>query len=245
MKRYSIVKRRPYDASRRRQQAEETRERMLNAAGRLFAGRGYAETTIEAIANEAQVAVPTVYAAFQSKRGVLSALLGRLASGERGAPPLLETARARIVLAETDPRRMLELFVDHLGQVQERVIPVYEVMKSAARSEPDVAELLARTQAGRLSNVGAVPARLGELGLLRPGLSVEEASRTVWVLTSPEVRQMLETFAAWSPDRYRAWLLDALSAVLLRPPLDTGANTSKRTSVPRRSHGGRSWKRQR
>lgn len=216
MKRYSIVKR-AYDASRRRQQAEDTRERILDAARRLFAGRGYAETTIEAIAIEAQVAVPTVYAAFQSKRGVLSALLGRLASGEQGAPPLLETARARAVLAETDPRRMLELFVDHLSQVQERVIPMYEVMKSAARSEPDVAELLARTQAGRLSNLGAVPAALAKRGALRPGLSVEDASRTVWVLASPEARQMLETFAGWSPDRFRAWLLESLSALLLRP----------------------------
>lgn len=223
MKRHRNVKRRPYDASRRRQQAEDTRERILDAARHLFAGRGYAETTIEAIATGAQVAVPTVYAAFQSKRGVLSALLGRLAAGERGAPPLLETARARAVLAETDPRRILELFVDHLSQVQERVMPMYEVMKSAARSEPDVAELLARTQAGRLSNVGAVPARLAELGALRPGVSVGDASRTVWVLASPEARQMLETFAGWSPDRFRAWLLETLSAVLLRPAANEGA----------------------
>lgn len=223
VKRYRNVKRRSYDASRRRQQAEDTRERILDAARHLFAGRGYAETTIEAIATEAQVAVPTVYAAFQSKRGVLSALLGRLAAGERGAPPLLETARARAVLAETDPRRILELFVDHLSQVQERVMPMYEVMKSAARSEPDVAELLARTQAGRLSNVGAVPARLAELGALRPGVSVGDASRTVWVLASPEARQMLETFAGWSPDRFRAWLLETLSAVLLRPAANEGA----------------------
>ena len=223
MKQYRNVKRRSYDASHRRQQAEETRERILDGARRLFAGRGYAETTIESIATEAQVAVPTVYAAFQSKRGVLSALLGRLASGEQGAPPLLETARARAVLAETDPRRMLELFVDHLSQVQERVIPMYEVMKSAARSEPDVAELLASTQAGRLSNVGAVPARLAELGALRPGLSLDDASRTVWVLASPEARQMLETFAGWSPDRFRAWLLESLCAVLLRPAVNEGA----------------------
>jgi AcrR family transcriptional regulator len=215
---------------------------MLDAARRLFAGRGYAETTIEAIATEAQVSVPAVYAAFQSKRGVLSAILGRLASGEHGAPPLLETARARVVLAETDPRRLLELFVDHLGQVQERVIPMYEVMKSAARSEPDVAELLARTQAGRLSNVGAVPARLAELGALRPELSVEHASRTIWVLASPEVRQMLETFAGWSPDRFRAWLLETLSALLLRPVASKGARPGRRSPAAPLTRGP-AWKR--
>jgi AcrR family transcriptional regulator len=213
-------RRRSYDASRRRQQAAATRERVLDAARRLFAEQGYAETTIEVIATAAQVAVPTVYAAFKSKRGVLSALVGRLASGEPSRAPLLQTARAREVLAQTDPRRTLELFVNHLSQVQERVTPMYEVMKSAARSESDIAELLGRTQAGRFSNVKAVPARLSEIGALRQGFSVDDASWTIWALASPEVRQMLETFAGWSPDRYRAWLFETLAAVLLQPALD-------------------------
>jgi AcrR family transcriptional regulator len=208
---------RTYDASRRRLRAEETRERILEAARRLFAERGYAETTIEAIATEADVAVPTLYAAFQSKRGVLSALMGRLVSGEAGGPPLLQTAGSRAVLAETDPRRALELFVDHLSQVQERVIPTYEVMKSAARSEPDLTELLGRMQAYRFSNITTIPAKLAELGALRPGLSEGDASRTIWAIASPEVRQMLQSFAGWSADRYRAWLVETLTVLLLPP----------------------------
>ncbi len=209
--------RRSYDSSRRRQRAEQTRDRILDMARGLFAQRGYAETTIEAIAAEAEVAVPTVYAAFQSKRGVLSALLGRLVSGEPGGPPLLETAGARAVLAETDPRRLLKLFVEHLSHVQERVGPTYEAVKSAARSEPDLAELLTRLQAYRYSNITTVPARLAELGALRPGLAIDQASRTIWALASTEVRQMLHAFAGWSADGYRAWLVDTLAAVLLRP----------------------------
>jgi hypothetical protein len=43
------------------------------------------------------------------------------------------------------------------------------------------------------------------------------------VLASPEARQMLETFAGWSPDRFRAWLLESLCAVLLRPAVNEGA----------------------
>ncbi|MCC6527628.1 MAG: TetR/AcrR family transcriptional regulator [Polyangiaceae bacterium] len=216
-------KRRSYDASRRRLRAEESRERVLDVARRLFATRGYAETTIEAIATEADVAVPTVYAAFQSKRGVLSALMARLVSGEPGAPPLLQTAGPRRVMAETDPRRMLALFVADLSGVQERVIPTYEVMKSAARTEPDVAELLARMQAYRFSNIETVPAKLAESGALRPGLSVEDAARTIWALASPEVRQMVLTFAGWSGERYRAWLEETLAAVLL-PPASSGGS---------------------
>src|SRR5512143_3769598 len=99
--------RRQYDASGRRQRAQENQERVLEVARRLFAERGYAETTIEMIAREATIAVPTVFAMFQSKRGVLAGLLNRLVSGEKGGPPLLQTAGAQAVMAANDPRRAL------------------------------------------------------------------------------------------------------------------------------------------
>jgi AcrR family transcriptional regulator len=226
--------RRTYDASRRRQRADETRERMLDVARRLFAERGFAETTIEAIAKEADVAVPTVYASFQSKRGVLSALMTRLVSGEAGGPPLLETARARAVLAETDPHRLLALYVDHLSEMQERTIPTYEVMKSAARSEPDVAELLGRMHAYRFSNIMSIPRRLAELEALRSGLTLEDAGRTIFAIASPEVRQLLEAVAGWSADRYRAWLVETMIAVLLQPGRDRNAKVRTRTPRTRR-----------
>src|SRR5512138_724863 len=168
-------KRRAYDASRRQQRAEESRERVLEIARRLFAERGYAETTLEAIATEAGIAVPTLYAAFRSKRGLLLALLQRLVSGERGSPPLLETAGAQAVIAEADPRRVLALFVADVSRIQDSVTPVYEVVKNAVRTEPDVAEMLTRMQKYRYSNIRTVPARLAELGALRPGLSTDDA----------------------------------------------------------------------
>ena len=64
---------REYDSSRRRRQAAQTRADILQAARRLFSARGYAATTIEAIAGEAEVAEATVYAGFGSKRGILLA----------------------------------------------------------------------------------------------------------------------------------------------------------------------------
>src|SRR6266540_1221836 len=55
----------------RRPKAQATRRRILDAARGLFVERGYVATTIEAIAAEAGVAVPTVYLAFGTKRGLL------------------------------------------------------------------------------------------------------------------------------------------------------------------------------
>src|SRR5260370_21557989 len=69
-----MAAKRPYDSSRRRRQAAQTRADILRAARRLFAERGYPATTIEAIAAEAEVSEATVYAGFGSKAGILSAL---------------------------------------------------------------------------------------------------------------------------------------------------------------------------
>jgi AcrR family transcriptional regulator len=41
---------RPYHSQVRQRQAEETRRRILAAAGELFASRGYAVTTLEVVA---------------------------------------------------------------------------------------------------------------------------------------------------------------------------------------------------
>ena len=66
---------RGYDASRRRASADERRGRILQTARNLFGHYGYGATSIERIAGEAGVAVPTVYAMYRSKRAMLFALL--------------------------------------------------------------------------------------------------------------------------------------------------------------------------
>src|SRR5207248_10261508 len=66
---------RGYDASRRRASSDERRGRILQTARNLFGHYGYGATSIERIAGEAGVAVPTVYAMYRSKRAMLFALL--------------------------------------------------------------------------------------------------------------------------------------------------------------------------
>src|SRR6266568_126596 len=53
---------RPYHSRARQRQAEETRQRILAATRDLFASRGYAGTTLEAVAQIAEVSPKTVSA---------------------------------------------------------------------------------------------------------------------------------------------------------------------------------------
>src|SRR6516165_106537 len=97
------VKRRSYDSPRRREQAAATRAAILDAALKLFVERGYAATSVGAVATEAGVALKTVYAVFGTKRGVLVALRSRLVRGTEDAAPVAEQEWFRAVLDEPDP----------------------------------------------------------------------------------------------------------------------------------------------
>src|SRR5512137_1752617 len=89
--------------SHRQRQAQATREQILAAARELFQAQGYAPTTIAAVAGRAGVGVSTVYAVFESKRGILRALRESW-SGESGLRELYREAQQ-----EPDPVTRLEM----------------------------------------------------------------------------------------------------------------------------------------
>jgi AcrR family transcriptional regulator len=78
---------RPYRSELRAEQATETRERILDAAGRVMA-TGVASLSVPAVAREAGVSVPTVYRHFGTKAGLLSELFPHAArrAGLDGIP---------------------------------------------------------------------------------------------------------------------------------------------------------------
>ena len=105
-----ITPKREYRSFRRKDQARDTRRRIIDAARRLFIERGYAGATIEAIAQEAGVAAETIYAIFKNKRGILSALVDVSVVGEDLAIPLLQRPNILTARQETDQHRLTRTF---------------------------------------------------------------------------------------------------------------------------------------
>ena len=68
----SSVAKRPYRSPLREAQAAATRTRILDAALDTFLERGYAGTSVAAIARAAGVSPETVYATFGTKRGIVA-----------------------------------------------------------------------------------------------------------------------------------------------------------------------------
>jgi TetR/AcrR family transcriptional regulator len=65
------------EGSRSERRKARTANAIRNAGERLFINRGYSATTMEDLAEEADVAVGSIYAHFGSKEGVYSALIER------------------------------------------------------------------------------------------------------------------------------------------------------------------------
>ena len=63
--------------------ADATKERVLNAAKNLFARHGIDRVTVAQIAKKAEVSVPTVYALYKSKEGLMRGLMSTALFGQR------------------------------------------------------------------------------------------------------------------------------------------------------------------
>jgi AcrR family transcriptional regulator len=208
----NVKPRRSYRSERRREQAEETRERVLTAAARLFGERGFESATIAAIAAEAGVSPETVYAGFRNKRTLLGELIRTAVRGGE-ASPVLEQPGPRAVAAATDQREQLRLFAADISIRLERVGPLVEVLSTAARTEPELADLLAKIHGERLENLRRFVQALSANGPLR--LEPEAALDTVWALASPDLHRLLTRTRGWARERYCAWLAESLAAILL------------------------------
>jgi AcrR family transcriptional regulator len=206
---------RKYDSTRRQAQAEGTRRRILDAAHQLFMERGYAGATIDAIAQGAGVALKTVYAVFENKRNILLELLNR-SSSDRGEEqlPVLERPSVKAVTRERDPRRQLEMFAQVIAGNLEGAASIAEIMNVAAKTEPDIHELVEKLNKQRWRNMAFAVKQFASNGPLREE-NEASATDTVWTLTSPEVFLLLTRDRDWSKEKYAQWLADTLTRALL------------------------------
>jgi AcrR family transcriptional regulator len=202
---------------RRARRAAETRLRIIEAAGRLFAARGYSGTTIEAVAAEADVAVETVYARFKNKRNLLAAYLDVAIVGDAAAVPLLDRDEVQQVRQTRDQRDQLRRLA-HLGRtIFERTATAHAVLRSAAAVDPEAAAIADEDDIRRRTTIRAYIDIVADAGPLRDGLSKEEAADTFSVLASPEGYLRLTTSRGWTPTRYERWLAANLTLLLLPP----------------------------
>jgi AcrR family transcriptional regulator len=206
---------RTYDSPRRRRQAAATRRAILDAAQRLFERQGYTSTTIAAIAKEADVALKTVYVAFENKSGILRALWHLLLRGDEDTPPVGDRAWYREVLEAENPAHQLELNARNSRAVKERAGALLTVIREAAPADADIAALWSRIQTDFHENQGAIVESLHAKGALRPGLDVDRATDLLWLLNHPGQWELLVVQRGWTAAEYERWFRETAAAQLL------------------------------
>ncbi len=191
--------------------------RVLDAARALFVARGYVATTIDAIAEAADVSSETIYSRFGNKRSLLSALVDVSIAGDIEATPILERDWVQQMKDEPDARRRLRVLARNGRSILERRAQVDEVVRSAAAADPEIAALrdLGRDQrfAGQRELLRIVVGATG----LRDGLDMETAADILYAIGSPETYRLLAIDRGWSPSRFEAWYAETLERLLLPP----------------------------
>jgi AcrR family transcriptional regulator len=92
------------------QQSAQTREALVRACMRLFAERGFTNTSLDDIAREARLTKGAIYWHFENKDALFAAILGRIRE-------VWQRDVLQPLSAEADPRKKLERLFDHYAHL--------------------------------------------------------------------------------------------------------------------------------
>jgi AcrR family transcriptional regulator len=201
---------RRYVQRRRAEGAQQTRDRIIEAACESLAAGPLGAVRVDEVARAAGVARSTIYVAFGSRAGLFEAVaehllarggFDRIATAFRlpdAADALRESIRAACEVYATEPdltRSILTL----------------------AAIDPDAAAAVALFERGRWPGMIDLARRLHAQGRLRSSVSRTEAAQMLWVLTSFGSFDQLFGDRGLSPATVAARLTAMAERSLLRP----------------------------
>ena len=211
-----------YASPVRDEQARRTRRAIVTAAHDLFLARGYAATTIDAIAEAAHVSRSTVFNSVGGKVALLKLALDWAIVGDDEPIALADRPAIKAILAESDPRQALMLWVRTVSDVAARTTPLGEVLIAAADIDPAAAQLLAEASRNRLLGATAFIRYLVSLDGLAAGITEQRAAELCWALTDGNLHRRLVIQHGWSTADFNRWLSDTLVAALLPGAVSAG-----------------------
>jgi AcrR family transcriptional regulator len=206
----------PYNSALRAAQARATRRAIVDAAARLFIDRGYGATTIDAIAEAAQVSRKTVFTSVGGKSEALKLAIDWAITGDDEPVPLLERPHIRAAQRDPDARRLLTSYARNLREVGARIAPLNAVVQAAAGLDAEIRALADEGRDQRLAGMRVLAQALADRGALKPGLTPAEAADILWLFNDPGVYHRLVIERHWPPDRYQDWLAGTLISLLIR-----------------------------
>jgi AcrR family transcriptional regulator len=204
-----MAKRR-YEQRLRAEAAEETRRRILDAVYDRLREAPSEPVSVDRIARMAGVARSTVYLVFGSRAGLFDAL---------GDDLLRRDAYQRLVEAAAHPdareslRRAVRAACEMFARDRDAVRALYSM---AQLDEEAAGGAVRKTEEERARGIARLARRLAEQEALRPGLSADEATDVLWMLSSFDSFDSLYAERGLPVDRVADTLTAIAERTLLR-----------------------------
>ena len=200
---------RRYEQRQRAEDAEKTRQRIVDAVLERLRAAPAEPVAIEKIAAMAGVARSTVYAIFGSRAGLFDAV---------GAHLQARTGYERLVEASHRPDAR-DAFRGGLRAASEMLAAerdTWRVLRSMAQLDQEaVGGSVQRWEDERAAAMARIARQLHEQGHLRPGITVEKANDLLWVITSFESFDLLYSGRGLPLDVVVERLTDAAERALM------------------------------
>ncbi|VVJ17342.1 Transcriptional regulator [Amycolatopsis camponoti] len=193
----TIPERRRYSSPVRAARARQTRAHVVATAGRLFAERGYAGTSMRQIAAAAGVSLETVTQAGRKA----DLLLAAFQEGFAGDPDAVNLDALVGSAAE------LPVVVGRVAEGVRRSLPIWRAFTTAAMADPAVAAVRAKLAVARRAEIVA---RLEAAGMPASGRLAD----AIGLLTSHEAYDHLTAVCGWPHEDYVTWTAEAIQAQL-------------------------------
>lgn len=200
----SNKEKRPYRSLVRNAQAAQTRERILIAAKNLFESEGFECVTIEKIAQAADVSIPTVYSLFQSKRGVLRALMDEVLPADQF------DALVEMSIQEKSPEIRLSLSAKIARQMYDAEKVQMNLFRGAVVLAPEFKELEKEREMRRYIRQEVTIKAMAREKSLAKGLTEIKARDILWAFTGRDMYRMLVVEQGWTSEEYEKWLSQLL-----------------------------------
>lgn len=183
------------------------RERLLDAAARVFASKGYAGTKIMDIVREAGLSAGAVYGRFESKNHLLTEAVVSRSIRQARSQPVQDRQVADLIVRVTSENK------GPLTDVEAMQLEAYV----AARREPEVGEALAEARRRRRAHVQPlVDAALADGTVSEDG----DPESILYLLETMRLGLLLQRAAGMAPPDQDAWtsLVRRLVKALGTPP---------------------------
>ncbi|TDW15385.1 TetR/AcrR family transcriptional regulator [Kribbella kalugense] len=189
----------------RRERAQSTRRRIVEAAYQRFTEQGYAATTMDSVAGDAGVAVQTVYFTFRTKGELLQAAYEHAVDGPDGVPPHL-SSWWQAAEAAPEVSTAVRLFVDGTMSVFERAAPLVWAVLGDENARPGYEYNDGLRRAGYERAI----AFLARKHDLRPGLTSLRARDILLVVLGPQIFSQFTRDLGWTNQEVADWAADVL-----------------------------------